>query len=473
LSCANNFARPCSALLAMPSLTSSSNGPGRASERTHLLPPTSSTPSSGSSTPTASSKSRHHNLAGLPAWRFRVICAALWACTFFCALDGTVVATLLTPIGSAFHASNQASWLGTSYLLALCCFTPIYGRLSDLLGRREAQLIALSFFTVGTFLCAIAPSMYFLIAARCVAGMGGGGVASMGVIIFTDLVDLRRRGLWQGISNIFFGLGGALGGPLGGFISDRWGWRIVFFLQTPLLVAAGIGVFFFVRIPPSAVPKDAEEPWRVKIKRIDYLGSMTLVVAVASLLLSVSLKTSARTPSGVEYAWSDPLIWGLLIVSAVFTFLFLLVEARFALQPILPLSLMSRRTPLAVGLGLFCVVTNQFSIMYNIPLFFSAVRLESASVAGAHLLPYSLALGTGSVTIGYLMRRTGKYWSACVGSAGLMVVTSIMLLFWRTDVPRWLTWVGPIPAGFGYAGVLTSTLVALMTNVTRAGKGEQ
>jgi MFS family permease len=300
--------------------------------------------------------------------------------------------------------------------------------------------------------------------------MGGGGIVSVGVIVLTDLVDLRHRGLLQGYSNILFGLGGALGGPLGGWISDRLGWRTAFGAQVPFLVVAAFLVYFFVRFPSKAPL--SRESWRSKLAKIDYLGSITLAGAVGSLLLSISIKTSAKPSSGGEYTWSHPLIWGLLIASVVLTSLFLLVETRCAVQPILPLSLMRRRTPAAVALSLLCVVTNQFSILYDIPLFFSAVRLDSASVAGTHLLPYTIFIGAGSVTIGWIMRKTGRYWWAGVGSALVIVSSSTMLIFWSKEVPGWLTWLAPIPAGFGYAGVLTSTLVGLMTNVERARKGE-
>ena len=147
-------------------------------------------------TPKNSSKG-HHNLAGLPSLQFRLIFLGVWLCAFLGSLDGTVVATILSDIGSSFDASNQASWLGTAYLLSVCCFTPMYGRVSDMIGRRGALLIALTSFTIGTVLCGVAPSMWFLIAARCIAGVGGGGVLSVGVIIMSDLVDLRRRGLYQ------------------------------------------------------------------------------------------------------------------------------------------------------------------------------------------------------------------------------------------------------------------------------------
>ncbi|PSR73635.1 hypothetical protein PHLCEN_2v10554 [Hermanssonia centrifuga] len=127
------------------------------------------------------------------------VLAGLWSAVFLGALDGTIVATLLAPIGSYFNESNRSSYIGTSYLLSVCCFTPLYGRLSDILGRKGAMLLALSLFGVGTLLCGLAPSMDSLIAARAIAGMGGGGL---------------------------FGLGAGLGGPLGGWMNDSFGWCV-------------------------------------------------------------------------------------------------------------------------------------------------------------------------------------------------------------------------------------------------------
>lgn len=177
-------------------------------ERTRLL----NTSQQPYSTPEPGSDAHpkpHHNLAGLSPLKFRIVCISLWSCTFLASFDSTVVATLLSPIGSYFHASNQASWLGTAYLLSLCCFTPMYGRFSDL-SRRVAFMTALFCFTLGTALCGVAPSMYTLIGARCVAGIGGGGIPSVSTIIMTDLVDLRHRGLYQvSLTRFAMGSGGA------------------------------------------------------------------------------------------------------------------------------------------------------------------------------------------------------------------------------------------------------------------------
>jgi MFS family permease len=160
-------------------------------ERTSLIPPDGR---SGSDHPY---KSPHHNLANLSPLHFRLTCFSLYLVSFLVSLDSTIIATLLTPISSSFNASNQASWLGTAYLLSLCCFTPIYGRLSDAMGRKGAYYVALGFFGLGTGICGVSRSMMGLIIGRGVAGIGGGGLQTINTIIMSELVDLRHRGLFQ------------------------------------------------------------------------------------------------------------------------------------------------------------------------------------------------------------------------------------------------------------------------------------
>lgn len=283
------------------------------------------------------------------------IVTGLWSVTMLAALDGTIVATLLSDIGSSFEKSNMASWLGTSYLLSVCCFTPIYGRLCDIMGRRGAMFVALISFGVGTILCGIAPSMETLIAARALAGIGGGGLTSVGSIIVTDLVPLKRRGFYQGLANCFFGLGAGLGGPLGGWLSDNYGWRSAFLVQIPILFISGFLVWLKVHIPL----KHTEESAWIKLRRIDWLGSATLVVTVSALLLSLTLKTSAD----VELPWSDARVWGLLVVSLVFGIAFVCVEKYVSKEPIMPMRLVTRRTPAFVAASNFLVSVLAFSVV--------------------------------------------------------------------------------------------------------------
>ncbi|KZP24647.1 vacuolar amino acid permease [Athelia psychrophila] len=389
------------------------------------------------------------------------ILAGLWSAVFLGALDGTIVATLMTPIGSYFNRVNQSSYIGTSYLLSVCCFTPLYGkcRLSDILGRKGAMLLALSLFGAGTILCGLADSMETLLFARALAGMGGGGVMTVSSVAVTDLIPLKQRGLYQGMANILFGLGAGLGGPLGGWINDTWGWRAAFLLQTPILIFSFILVAVKVNIRLPAEIED--QPISDRLKRIDFLGSLTLVGTVGCLLLGFSLKSTE------ELAWSHPVIWGLFVASACSGCLFLLVEARWAPFPVMPLHLITQRTPLAVSLGNLFGSMAAFSTIYNVPLYFSAVRMTSSSSAGMHLLPHSVAISTGSLFAGWMMRRTGKLYTLTLVSSLMAVMASILLIFWNADSAPIHLWIDIVPQGFGMASFITTTLIAMIAGVAR------
>ncbi|KAF8803697.1 vacuolar amino acid permease [Phlegmacium glaucopus] len=394
------------------------------------------------------------------------ILAGLWSGVLLGAFDGTVVATLLTPIGSEFKASNQSSYIGTSYLLSVCCFTPLYGRLADILGRKGAMLVALSLFGSGTIFCGMAPSMDALIAARAVAGMGGGGSAfalmkarAVSSIAVSDLVPLKQRGLYQGMANILFGLGSGLGGPLGGWVNDKFGWRVAFYMQAPMLIFSFVVVATKVNIK---LPDDIQnQTLSDKLRRIDFLGSLTLVGTVGCLLLGFSLKSTE------EMQWSHPVVMGLLVASVVFGICFVCVEKYWAPYPVMPLRLMTQRTPLAVSISNLLLSMSSFSMLYNAPLYFSAVKMTSSAIAGMcfHLLPHSISISIGSVFAGWFMRRTGKLYVLTLVSSSMALSTSVLASFWNDNTSSFHLWIDLIPHGFGVASFITTTLIAMIAGV--------
>ncbi|KAG9317195.1 vacuolar amino acid permease [Chiua virens] len=401
------------------------------------------------------------------------IVSGLWSAVFLGALDGTVVATLVSPIGSYFNKSEQSSYLGTSYLLSADYLTFWDGRaqcFSLCLYSVRAQIsfgiqLSLSISGSGTIACGLAPSMETLILARAIAGMGGGGVMTglwmarfhsfqqahlfqVTSVAITDLVPLKHRGLYQGMTNILYGLGSGLGGPIGGWINDTWGWRAAFVLQAPLLLISFVLVALKVNIKlPDTV---ANESMSSKLSRLDFLGSSTLVVSVASMLSAFSIKTTEELP------WSHPLIWGLFVLSGISGVAFVYVEARWAPYPVMPLRLVTQRTPLAVSLANFLASMTAFSMLYNVPLYFSAVRLSSSTNAGKrNNVPLSIAW----------MRRTGKLYSITLGSAALCVLASVLVASWSEKTSTQHLWLDIVPQGFGMASLITTTLVAMIATV--------
>ncbi|GAA6002939.1 hypothetical protein JCM10207_001909 [Rhodosporidiobolus poonsookiae] len=394
----------------------------------------------------------------MPKSRRNAILCAVWLGVFLGALDGTIVATLISDVSSSFKKSNQAGLLGTSYLLSTATFTPLYGRLSDIIGRRSALLIALTLFTSGTTLCGLAPSMNALLIGRLVAGMGGGGLMAVSSITCSDLVPLKQRALFQGLANLWFGAGSGLGGPLGGFISDRFGWRTAFLGQLPILFLAMFLVFRFLRY---RVPSQGRSK-REMVKRIDYLGSLTLVISLGSLLFSLSFKNDRNLP------WSSAFVWAPLIAFVASGIAFVLVEGYFSPEPVMPLRLLADRNGLCVALVNFTVSFVSFSILYHFPQFFEIVKRNTASQAGAHLLPNSVALSIGSLFAGWVIRRTGRYYWLIVITSALPVVALAFFTLLNEKSGWVISWLAILPSGFGFASVITATLIALIASVDRS-----
>ena len=389
--------------------------------------------------------------------KFAVIIASLWVVLFMAALDGTIVVTLISSISSSFKASEKSGWLSTSYLLSVCAFSSIYGRLSDIIGRKGALLVALTFFTAGTCLCAVAKSMDALLVARFVAGIGGGGLLTTSSICMTDLVPLRQRGLWQGITNILFGSASALGGPLGGFINDAFGWRTAFGFQVPFLLVGAVCIGTFVNIPLQ----QSEQSWQKKLGRIDYLGSLGLISSSSCLLLAMSFLSGSLLP------FSHPLVWGFLLGFLVTAVLFVVVEGWVVREPVMPLSLLTRKSPALIGASYFLGSFAHFATIFHFPLWFQSVRLQSASQAGLHLIPISFSAAAGSLWAGLYMKKTGKYWHANVFCCFLNIASTAYGALWNESTSGWAEYLTFCPQAFGTSAIFTFMLIGLIASVSK------
>ncbi|TYJ52479.1 hypothetical protein B9479_006912 [Cryptococcus floricola] len=411
------------------------------------------------------------NRVGLNPSTFWVLCISMWVCSFLNAFDGVVVATLLGPISSSFKATNMASWLGTSYMLSVCCFTPIYGRLCNIIGRQYSMLLALTLFTLGNFFCSIAPSMNTLVAARALAGMGGGGLSSVGSTIMSDIVPITHRGIFQGLGNLAWGAGMGLGAPVGGVISDYLNWRWAFWFQIPILLLGVYLVHANVRytIPSSpasgsATPNgtSAQTPYQL-FKRIDFMGCILLAGWVGSALVAVSLKTNSTAEEALD--WGHPIILSLFSASAVLFVLFLLVELKWAAEPIMPFELLVSRTPVAVAINNFVLSAQNYATLYSVPLFFTTVRQMSTSNAGAHLVPGSIMGMFGSLGTGIIVRYTKKYYWLNTFCALVGVVGTVLIATWDTTTSEWMLWSNMAFGSFSMGAVTTLTIVALIADV--------
>lgn len=389
------------------------------------------------------------------SWRYILLpCIAMWTVTFIVSVDATIVAMLLGVISSAFHSSEQASAIGTSFLVCVCCTSPLYGRLCDIVGRKRSLTIALTLFTFGTFLCASARSMNEFLLARTLAGIGGGGLSTITSVIMSHLVPLKSRGMYQGLTNLVYGAGVGLGAPLGGLLNDSIGWRGAFYAQLPFLLLSLAALYLLLEHDES-LHFSAEEPlWR-RLREVDLLG---LVVYSCVPILSVRV---LELFSVQMRELSDPSV--LVCVGGIVAALvvFFLIERR-ARMPIMSTKVLSLRSGWASLYANFCLSIGVFAFSYNFPLYLQTVAQMLPSSVGARMVPASLCIGIGSFSAGLYMRHRGRYYKYNLACSLLMLVACVPSAWYLTNPSTVWPFVFTVPMTFGHAGVLTCTLISLI-----------
>ncbi|KAJ5387947.1 hypothetical protein N7509_010488 [Penicillium cosmopolitanum] len=379
-----------------------------------------------------------------------VILGSIWVGVFLAALDTTIVATLSGPISSSFNSFSLLSWLATSYLISNAACQPLSGRLTDIYSRRWGLVVSNVFFALGNLICGLANAQWSIILGRVVAGMGGGGLLVISTFVTSDLVPLRKRGVWQGVGNICYGAGGGLGGVFGGWINDTLGWRWAFLLQVPFLVVSGILVAWKVNIPVKNSDKS-------RIKRVDFLGATTLVLTMVTLLLGLNT-------GGNQLPWTHPLVLISFPVSAIFLGLFIYIEARVATEPIIPIRLLLDRTVASACLTNWFTTMAVFGLLFYLPLY-CQVQGMSATAAGVRLIPQAIGTSIGSLACGFIMRAKGRYMILNYLAMALLVASGGLICTLTLTTPAWLPFVYFFMMGTAYGSILTITLVALISAV--------
>ncbi|KAI9928364.1 hypothetical protein ASPWEDRAFT_58767 [Aspergillus wentii DTO 134E9] len=310
--------------------------------------------------------------------------------------DSTLMASSHPVITSEFHASNSASWLSTAFLLTSTAFLPLFGRISDTVGRKPAYLFAIAVFFITTAWCAAAQSIGSFIAARAVSGVGAGGVFSMGMILSSDLVRIEYRGVYQSYINLCLGTGGCLGLAFGGYLVDRVGWRGAFLVQLPFIF-----VYFLVAAwtTPSGLGLKQANAQRMTVlqllKNIDVVGSLLLVGSVTTLIMGLNL-------GGNVFSWTHPLVISSLILSVVLG-IFLVRYERGVERPVMPISLLSSQPRASLIFGNFFGAIAVNTMVFNAPLYFQAVKLATPTESGLKLVSATLAVTVSSVSTGFLI----------------------------------------------------------------------
>lgn len=342
-----------------------------------------------------------------------VVFSALMLGMLLASLDQTIVSTALPTIVGEFGGLQHLSWVITAYLLTSTASVPLYGKFSDIYGRKPLFLFAIAVFLVGSLLSGAAQSMLQLILFRGVQGLGGGGIIAMAMAIIADIVSPRERGRYQGYLGGVFAVSSVIGPLLGGLFTDQLSWRWVFYINLPLGALALLVTSIVLKLPHRHV----KHP-------IDYLGSLLMVSGVSCLLL-------VTTWGGHEYAWTSPVIMVLGVAGAVLIALFVAQERR-APEALLPPRLF-RNSVFSVSSGIgFVVGAAMFGAIAFLPVYLQIVQGETATSSGLRLVPLMLGLIATSIVAGRIISSTGRY--RIFPIMGMAIVVAGLVLMSRLSV---------------------------------------
>ncbi|KAI0195495.1 major facilitator superfamily domain-containing protein [Astrocystis sublimbata] len=345
-------------------------------------------------------------------WRFWIVFLPLCVASLLTALESTILSTALPLVTADLKAGDNYVWFANAYLLTSTAFMPLYGQFAQVLGRRWPTMTGVAIFIIGSGISGGAKSTGALIAGRAIMGIGGAGIGSMVQLIVLDLVPLRETGKYLGIVYAVFGIGSALGPPVGGAIAQtgHWGW--IFWLNLPVAGAALIFQFFFLNVAYTK-----RTSIREKVLQIDWVGNAILVASVVSILIALSW-------ADARYTWSSfriilPLVLGFLGLALFHTY-----ENYIAKQPTIPPRMFGSRTSAVAMVLLFLQSLLTFWRIYFLPLYFQGVLRVSSQRSGLLLLPTVLISVPSSIIGGQLLTKFEKYKPLHFAGFGLSTLAS-------------------------------------------------
>ena len=396
--------------------------------------------------------------AGRPAGEFThrqiiTVLGGLMMGMFLAALDQTIMATATRTIADDLHGFDLQAWATTAFLITSTISTPLYGKLSDIYGRRPFFLFAIGVFIVGSMLCGLSQNMYELAAFRAIQGIGAGGLMSLALAIIGDIVPPRERAKYQGFFLAVFGTASVVGPILGGFFAGAdsilWitGWRWVFYLNVPIGIAAMVVVARVLHLPHHRTDH-----------RIDWPGAITLIVGLVPLL------TVAE--QGRDWGWDSGRAWLCYVVGALGLIGFVFAERAYQDEALLPLRLFRNRTVSVGAVSSTIVGMAMFGGLLTVPLYLQIVKGSTPTVAGLQMIPFVIGIMAGSITSGQLIARTGRYRVFPIIGGVLMASALGLFALVGADTPLWRTMLVMVLMGLGLGGNMQPMITAVQNAVS-------
>ncbi|TFC05420.1 DHA2 family efflux MFS transporter permease subunit [Cryobacterium mannosilyticum] len=376
----------------------------------------------------------------------------LMAGMFLSALDQTIVGTSMRTIADDLDGMALQAWVTTAYLIVSCISTPIYGKLSDIFGRRPLFLIAITIFLVGSLLAGMANSMYELAVFRAIQGLGAGGLMALPLTIMGDMLAPRERAKYQGYFLAVFGVSSVIGPLIGGVLSGATtilgvtGWRWVFLINIPIGIVALAIVLKFLHVPHFTRPV-----------RIDWWGAVTVVLAAVPLLLVAE--------QGRTWGWGSLASIACYAVGALGIVAFILAERMMGDDALIPLKLFKSATfSMATVLGVF-VGFGMFGAMMTVPLYLQLVDGANPTESGFLMLPMILGLMISSIVSGQIIARTGRYKIFPTVGTAFMSAGFLLFTFSTADKPVWFMMIGMLLVGLGLGQLMQTLTIASQNSV--------
>ncbi len=372
------------------------------------------------------------------------------------ALDQTIVGTALPRIVTDLKGNDVYTWAFTGYLLTATASGPIYGKLSDLFGRRPLFLIGVGIFLVGSALSGLSHTMWQLIAFRSLQGLGAGALFPISIAIIGDIFSPSERGKYLGFFGAVFGLSSLIGPAIGGILTDTVGWQWIFYVNLPL---GAVVLLVIWRTLPTVVEPGLK-------RKVDYLGAATLVGALFPILIGLTNKQFGD--------WTDPQVGGLIALGLAFAAVFIWAESR-AEEPILPLFLFRIRAFTASVFAIFLAAMGFFTAIVFLPRWYQVVGGASATESGYQILPMLAGLILSATISGQLVARTGRY-KALIGASLLILAVGLFLLTnlrSETDRPLVWLWMAITGVGIGPSFAVFTLVVQNAVPVNELGVGTE